>query len=130
MSVIVNPGSDIPDPVSGEGWTNTYGGALAQAWEWHARMVAEGLGHDVELLRPGRPCKGDSARWRFEFRHKVTGVVVALDTHGISDIEKYRKSHVFYPRVYWNGSSSGEPELEDFAEKGFEPYQSFRPVED
>lgn len=121
MSLLINPGSHIGEP--GEGWTNTYPTALATAQEWLSHMAAEGLS-DVELLpSEDTPREG---RWTFWFHHKVTDVAVALETHGIDDVDAYEKRHIFTPRVYWNGSSTGSPELENFRAEGFEPVQTYR----
>ena len=119
---IVNPGSGAVSP-AGEGWTNTREGAVRRATEWMDRMRAEGLAVDVGVSSGADIGEG---RWRFEFRHSVTGVVVCLDTHGIDDLKAYEKERLFAPRVYWNGSSCSEPQLSDWAAPGFEPVQTFR----
>lgn len=118
--ILINPGSRIPD--SGDGWTNTVEGARRQAEEWLANMRSEGL-TDVELLDEATPFEN---RWRFTFRHTVTGVEVTLETHGIDDLDAYQREQTFSPRTYWNGSSSATPQLADFAAEGFEPVQTFR----
>lgn len=127
MTLIINPGSG-PVADAGTGWTNTQDGAFAEARRWHDRMKADGFGHDVELLDLDPHRQGHSnqeGRWLFEFRHKVTGVVVELETHGVDNIEAYMKERVFAPRVYWNGSSCSSPALEQFAAAGFT--QTYRP---
>lgn len=123
MSVIVNPGSG-PVPESGEGWANTYEGAYGWAIYWLG-LIHEQAATDVELLNPGTP-NGDG-RWKFGFRHPVTGVVVELDTHGIpfEQIAAYEKERLFAPRIYWNGSSCSDPELEDWAAPGFKALRTF-----
>lgn len=81
---------------------------------------------DVELL--DHSVDDGEGRWRFTFRHRVTGVLVYLDTHGIDQVDAYERQHVFPPRVYWNGSSTGEPKLDDFVAPGFDPVKTFRPT--
>lgn len=121
-AVIINPGSRIGEP--GDGWANTYATARATAEEWLAAMHAEGL-TGVTLLDGGED-HGDG-RWGFTFRHEVTGASVRLDTHGIDNLDAYERKHLFAPRVYWNGSSCSNPELEDFAAPGFVPVRTFAP---
>lgn len=118
--LIINPGSRIGEP--GDGWTNTYATARTMAEDWLAKMRAEGL-TDVTLLDGGED-HGDG-RWGFMFRHEVTGVSICLDTHGIDNPGAYQRQHPFTPRIYWNGSSCSNPELEDFAAPGFAPVRTF-----
>jgi hypothetical protein len=125
MSILINPGSRISEN-EGDGWTNTYEGAIAEAGRWHQRMVDDGFGQDVELLLQDDPIERDG-RWVFQFRHRVTGVVVELETHGIDDIDAYMRRHIFGARVYWNGSSCSNPQLDDWAAPGF--VQTFRAVD-
>jgi hypothetical protein len=121
--MIVNPGSG---PIAaGKGWVNTYEGARPSATAWHAEMLSTGM--EVDLLLPGE--KLDDGRWMFGFRHRVTGVVVELTTHGIDNLDAYRKERVFDPRVYWNGSSSADPKLEDWAAPGFRALRTYVAVE-
>lgn len=124
MSIIINPGSGPVDEV-GEGWSNSYFTALKTAKEWLERMERDGL-RDIELL--DRVVDDGDGRWEFRFRHKVTGVVVTLATHGIDDLDAYTKRHIFMPRVYWNGSSSSEPDLDDWKAPGFYAVKTFAPV--
>lgn len=121
--MMINPGSRIG--ADQQGWTNTEAAAIVKAAEWLATMRGDGLA-DVDLL-DGCTADGEG-RWRFTFRHRVTGVEVVLETDGIDDVEAYQRQHIFPPRVYWNGSSSSDPKLEDFAAPGFEPVKTFRPV--
>lgn len=114
--MIINPGSKIGDAQAATGWTNTYTTALAKAHEWLSRMRAEGIA-DVELTAADETER--DGRWTFTFRHTVTGVEVELDTHGIDDEAAYERQHVFAPRVYWSGSSSANPSLDDFAAPGY-----------
>ena len=126
--ILFNPGSGAV-AASGAGWTNDYAGAEANAREWHDRLVGDGI-RDVELTLPGMPAPGDDGRWVFDFTHTVSGVVVQLETHGLDDDEyrAYEREHVFGPHVYWNGSSSDIPEVEQFAAPGFEVVKTLRAV--
>lgn len=119
MTVIINPGSRVGAP--GEGWTNTGATARAAAEQWLARMHADGM-TDVELLDGAEETEG---RWRFTFRHTVSGTEVTLETHGIDAIGAYEQDHIFTPRVYWRESSTAEPRLEDFAAPGFRLVRTF-----
>jgi len=117
MMVIINPGSHIPSDPAAEGWTNTYEGALAEAEKWLHGMRGEGLA-DIEMTEPASkdPIEG---RWTFGFRHTVTGVTVELDTHGIAPLDVYMRDRFAHPRVYWNGSSTSDPELSQWAAPGY-----------
>jgi|HubBroStandDraft_3_1064219.scaffolds.fasta_scaffold1163246_2 hypothetical protein len=118
--LIINPGSRIGGP--GGGWTNTFEEARAEAGRWLARMHADGM-TDVALLDD--PAERDG-RWVFSFRHAVTGTTVQLETHGIDNMAAYEQQHTFAPKVYWNGSSVSQPELEHFAAPGFAAVRTFR----
>jgi len=120
MTVFINPGSHVSE--TGEGWTNTFEGAKAEAEKWLARMHNDGL-HEVELVTWDDT--EDAGRWKFWFKHSVTGTRVPLETHGINDMQAYMKGRVCGPRVYWNGSSCSEPKIEDFAADGFRVLQTF-----
>lgn len=122
-NLLINPGSHIGEP--GEGWTNTCETARAEAERWLAEMHESGMA-DVELLDGSTEREG---RWTFTFRHKVTGTVVELETHGIDDVQAYERQHVFCPRIYWNGSSTANPKLEHFKAEGFEPVRTYRAVQ-
>lgn len=122
--VIINPGSRLGDAQAADGWTNTYATARAAAEEWLAKMNAEGIA-DIEMVAADEAER--EGRWRFMFRHTVTGVEVDLETHGIDDVAAYERQHIFAPRVYWGGSSSGNPEMSDFAAPGY--VMTFRPTE-
>jgi hypothetical protein len=122
MSILINPGAHIGP--ADEGWTNTYEGALREAERWLERMREDGIGADIDLVIPAEPVEHDG-RWTFGFRHRVTGVTVELDTHGISDMAACTRRHIFGARVYWNGSSCSNPELEHWSAPGF--VMTFRP---
>jgi hypothetical protein len=123
-NILVNPGSG---PIAdGDGWTNTVEGARVEAERWLA-IITDGQGiRDVALEDDAEEL--DDGRWRFWYRHTVTGVRVDLITHGIDNLAAYRRAQVFDPRVYWKGSSTSEPQLEDWAADGFEMIRTFRPV--
>lgn len=125
MTFIINPGSG-PVAYSGNGWTNTYERAYEEAQRWLAQMRDEGI-TDVRIdVRDQKPREG---RWRFGFRHSVTGLVVYLETHGIDDMKAYEEDgHIFGARVYWNGSSSSNPELSHWRADGFRPLLTFVPL--
>lgn len=120
MEAIINPGYRIA--AQGDGWTNTFEKARVNAEQWLAKMHAKGM-TDVTPLAGVEQV---DQRWRFFFRHQITGVTVTLEIDGIDDMDAYCKQATFSPKVYWNGSSTGEPELEDFAAEGFEPVRTFR----
>lgn len=120
--VIINPGSRIATEPGD--WTNTREQAAryARKWFWD-QMIRDGF-RDIEFVDTGVEREG---RWVFEIRHTVTGRVVEIEQHGIDNLEAYRRRH-FEPRIYWNGSSSANPRIEDFAADGFEPVVTYRPV--
>lgn len=122
MTAFINPGSRIGgDP---QGWTNTVEKAIERVNAWSYMMLQDGC-TDIEIGEPGVE---DNGRWPFVFRHSVTGVEVVLMMHGISDLDAYQRQHTFTPRVYWNGSSSANPDLDDFAATGFVKAMTFRAV--
>ncbi|WP_067671748.1 hypothetical protein [Nocardia miyunensis] len=120
---IINAGSHIAPTQPDEGWTNTREKAAQYAREWFWDQITRDGFTDIEFVDTGRE---DEGRWVFEVRHKITGVVVEIEQHGIDNLDAYRKRHLFTPRVYWNGSSSANPRLEDFAADGFEPVMTYR----
>lgn len=120
-TLLINPGSHIQP--ARDGWTNTFAKAQAEAQRWLKSMHEDDGLTDVELL-PAEDAP-EEGRWAFYFRHKVTGVKVRLDTHGIDNMDAYVKRAVFTPRVYWNGSSCSSPCLDDFAAPGFVKLATF-----
>lgn len=126
MTVLINPGSGRI-PARGQGWANTRAGAHAEARRWLVQMHKEGL-IDVELLPD--PTYDGEGRWTFSYRHKVTGVVCLLKTHGITSLSAYEAEHLFAPRQYWRGSSCADPKLEDWLAPGWLPHLTFRPDPD
>lgn len=114
----------------GTGWTNSYARAEANAQRWLENMRTNGF-RDVELLLPGKLCPGDGPgldTWVFEVRHTVTRVAVELQVHGVDNESAYRRDMLSWPRVYWDGSSTGDPELADFEATGFRKIQTFEPI--
>lgn len=121
MPLIINAGSRIDPPGLDSSWTNTYPAARAEAERWLVRMHGEGM-TDVVLLDDVTKA---GERWVFTYKHQVTGTTVTLKTHGISDLDAYHRDFVFPPRIYWNGSSSDNPKLEDFAAPGFKVIRTY-----
>jgi hypothetical protein len=105
MTLIINSGSE-----------NT-GGTFEQA-ELNAKKFLEGC-HDEGLFEVEMSFVEvrETGNFVFHFTHKVTGKVVELSTHGFTDDEC--RQFMFNPRVYWNGSSTADPKIEDFMADGF-----------
>lgn len=122
MNMIINPGSGAVE-TSGEGWTNTHKQARVNAYEWFYKPMLEQGFTDIKVIDTKIERDG---RWLFNFEHKITGKVVELEIHGIDNMEAYTKTHIFGSRVYWNGSSSSNPQLEQFAAEGYEPVMTYR----
>jgi hypothetical protein len=122
--LIINPGANLLDAATATGWTNTYTTARAAADTWLDQMRKEGVA-DVDLV--GADETEREGRWTFTFRHRVTGVEVEMETHGIDDLDAYQRQYVFAPRVYWRGCSSSTPGLSDFAAPGY--VMTFRPAD-
>jgi hypothetical protein len=98
--MIINPGS--------ENKGGTYAQAVINAEEWHNRILEEFP--EVEMSE-GELAEEDG-NWIFYFRHKITGKSAMLEIHGYteSECEKF----LFRPRIYWNGSSTDDPSIEDW----------------
>lgn len=117
MAFIINPGSGHVAS-EGEGWQNTEAGAIINAHRWYDRIKEDGI-EDIILLPA---CEYDNeGRWTFWFEHRLTCVKVELSTHGIiaEQLSAYRAEHIFYPRIYWDGSSSSNPEPENWLKDGY-----------
>lgn len=112
---LINPGSTVT--TSANGWTNTYETALKNAMAWLLNMEKQHITGVFIVASDGPNAQG---MWVFTFRHNVTGKTALLEIHGIDNLDAYLKQNVFHPRVYWNGSSSGEPKLTDFLRQGYE----------
>ncbi len=123
MTMIINPGSEVATEKSGNGWTNTHAQAKRYAYDWfYKRMLEDGF-TDIKVIDTGIEVNG---RWQFIFKHQVTGAEVYLEIHGIDNLKEYSKRYIFGARVYWNGSSSGNPAIGDFEAEGFEPIMTYR----
>jgi len=123
MPIIINPGSGAIQ--TGSKWTNTHEVAKQNAYSWFYKPMLEQGFTDIKVEDTGKEQDG---RWLFIFKHEVTGVSVELEIHGIDNLKNYEDEFIFTPRVYWNGSSSSNPELRDFKADGFEPVMSYRPT--
>lgn len=117
MAVIINPGSG---PVDG----GTLEVATANAQEWLDMIHADGM-PEVEMAFIEQR---EDGRYHFLFTHPVTGKTADLEIHGLT--AEQAKEFVFHPRVYWNGSSSGNPTIEDFKPEGWRYRIVFSPIPD
>lgn len=120
MNIIMNPGSHIGEQE--EGFTNTHATAKRNAYEWFYKPMMEEGFTDIEVEDTGEK---DDGRWKFIFKHKITGKEVELDIHGIDNMDAYTDKYIFAPRVYWNGGSSSSPELEQFEADGYKPVMTY-----
>lgn len=126
--MIINPGAHISTVQ--QGWTNTYAEARKEAELWLSSMHSDYGFMDVELLTTDTEKEENEGRWTFTFKHNVTGVEITFMTPGIDNYQEFLKQNIFGARVYWNGSSSAYPELEDFAAPGFKMVKTFSKLED
>ena len=101
--IVINPGS--------ENKGGTIDQAKKNARKWLKAIHEEGFSEVV--MSEGE--HGDY--FEFLFTHNVTKKVATLRIHGFTEEE--RKEFMFSPRVYWNGSSTGDPKIEDWLEEGF-----------
>lgn len=124
MAIIINPGSDISAEDGAKGWTNSHDQAAIYAREWFLEPMLEEGFTDIEMEDTGED--DDNGRWLFKFKHTVTGKVIELYQHGIDDLDAYQAQCIFTPKVYWDGGSSSNPELNDFAADGFKPVMTYR----
>ena len=103
--IIINAGSE------------NKGGTLEQAKinaeNWLKNIHNEGF-LDVEMSFIERYDDGECL---FHFKHNVTKKVATLHIHGFTEEECER--FTFHPRVYWNGLSCANPQIEDWLEDGF-----------
>lgn len=102
--MIINPGS--------ENKGGTFEQALKNAFVWLKNIQSEFP--EVEMTVDER--KGDGS-WIFEFTHQITKKQACLEIHGFTKEEC--DAFVFHPRVYWNGSSTADPKIEDWLADGF-----------
>lgn len=101
MNIIINPGS--------ENKGGSFKQALINANEWLEEIVKEYP--EVTMTTHEDRC-GDDGNWNFTFTHGVTKKQVILEIHGFTKEEC--KQFIFHPRVYWNGSSTADPKIEDW----------------
>jgi len=99
MALIINPGSE------NKGGTTTQANINAEKW---LKSIHEEGFPEVTMEFIG---KSDGS-FVFDFTHATTKVKVQLVTHGFTDEEA--AAFVFRPRVYWNGSSTADPKIEDW----------------
>jgi hypothetical protein len=105
MGIILNPGS------------KTKGGTFEQA-EKNAKKWLESIYQNGFLeVEMSFSKKEEDGNFIFNFKHNVTRKIVQLEIHGFTD--KECEEFLFYPRVYWNGSSCADPKTEDWLEDGF-----------
>ena len=106
MAFIINAGSQ------------NKGGTLEQATrnaeQWLTNIHAEGF-CDVKMEYVGQQSDGDFV---FHFTHAVTGKVATLETHGLT--KEQEDTFIYRPRVYWNGSSTADPQISDWLADGFD----------
>lgn len=105
MGKIINAGS--------ENKGGTFEQAKINAEEWLLFNHEEGF-LEVEMQFV-KQCK--DGNFQFDFKHTVTQKVVSLVIHGFTEEEC--KKLMFDPRVYWDGSSSATPKIEDWLVDGF-----------
>ncbi|MEZ4908988.1 MAG: hypothetical protein R2771_15420 [Saprospiraceae bacterium] len=105
MGIIINAGSENKGGI--------YEQAEINAKEWLKSIYDEGF-KDVEMKFIESHKDGD---WLFYFIHFITKKVATLEIHGFTEEEC--KQFVFHPRVYWNGSSTSNPKIEDWLSVGF-----------
>lgn len=104
MSIIINAGS--------ENKGGTFEQALINANCWFKNIKEE----YPEVEMSTNKSKADGM-FDFIFTHGVTKKQVVLSIHGFTD--KQCDEFTFSPRVYWNGSSTAEPKIEDWLADGF-----------
>ena len=96
------------------------GGTLEQAKinaeEWLKSIHEEGF-IDVEMTFKERYGEGGNFLFLFDFTHSVTKKVATLEIHGFT--EEQCQKFVLHPRVYWNGSSTANPKIEDWLSDEF-----------
>ena len=108
--MIINPGSNTLG--------DTYENARKEAERLLANMLEEGI-TDIELLEEYRT--DEQGRFTFTYRHRVTGKTGEWDITGLEwDNEWEKRGFMFPPRMYWNGSSVGNPEWKDFLTDEYE----------
>lgn len=106
MPIIINPGS--------ENKGGTLNQAKINAKRWLKIVHNEGFKEvDMKFIEQ-YPNNGN---FLFHFTHKITKKVATLEIHGFT--EEQCKKFMFHPRVYWQGSSTADPKIEDWISKEF-----------
>jgi len=98
--MIINPGS--------ENKGGTFEQALINANKW-LESINKVYPEVTMTTNEDRIPDGD---WNFIFTHPITMKSVQLHIHGFT--KKECEEFMFHPRVYWNGSSSADEEIEDW----------------
>jgi hypothetical protein len=103
--IIINAGSEYRG--------GTFEQAKVNAEKWLKNIHIEGfLEVEMSFVK-----QYEDGNFLFNFIHGVTKKIATLETHGFTEEElKFR----FHPRVYWNGSSTADPKIEDWLEEGFD----------
>lgn len=106
MAIIINPGSE------------NKGGTLEQAKKnatrWLKSIHADGFKEVKMKFIKQYP---DGRNFRFDFIHSITKKVAILETHGFT--KEQEDKFMFRPRVYWQGSSTADPKIEDWLSDDF-----------
>jgi len=97
----INPGS--------ENKGGTFKQALINANEWLEEINEQFP--EVTMTTHEDRC-GENGNWNFTFMHMVTKKEIILEIHGFTKDEC--DAFVFHPRVYWDGSSTADPEIKDW----------------
>jgi hypothetical protein len=98
--ILINPGS--------ENKGGTFKQALENAYEWLKEIREE----YPEVRMTTHENKLERGDWNFRFTHGITGKQIDLQIHGFTKDEC--EGFMFHPRVYWNGSSTADPRIEDW----------------
>lgn len=98
--IIINPGS--------ENKGGTFEQARKNAYKWLKSIREE----YPEVRMTTHEQKTNDGDWIFNFRHMVTMKTAKLVIHGFT--KKECDEFIFHPRVYWNGSSTADPKIEDW----------------
>lgn len=94
----------------------TFEQAKINAEGWLKSIHEEGF-IDVEMTFKEQYGEGGNLLFLFEFTHSVTQKVATLEIHGFT--EEQCQKFVLHPRVYWNGSSTANPKIEDWLSDEF-----------
>lgn len=105
MTLIINPGSE------------NKGGTLEEATKIAESFLKGCKEEGIEDVEFKHVEDNTTENFVFVFTHAVTGVEVELKTHGFSP--EQRDKFIFSPRVYWNGSSTANPQISDFLREGY-----------